>query len=98
MTPLLQNPDRTWKQGVFSRMFDARTLRTERYRLTRYEQAPVAGDSLHLPNTGRFELFDHASDPQENVNIAKRPENEALLRSLDEMLDAGWQAIQNQIM
>ncbi len=83
--------------GSHQNLHDARTLRTERYRLTRYAQAPLDGNSRHLPNTGRYELYDHLTDPQENVNIAKRPENKTLLQKLDQMLDDGWQAVQDQI-
>jgi hypothetical protein len=38
-----------------------------------------------------IELYDHKHDPQENVNIAKQPANEALLKELMEQWRKGWQ-------
>ena len=40
------------------------------------------------------ELYDHTSDPQENQNIAERPENRALVEALTRQLEAGWKAAQ----
>ena len=35
-------------------------------------------------------LYDHRTDPKENVNVSERPENAALVRRLRAMLGAGW--------
>lgn len=102
MVPLLHNPQAEWKAGVFSMAVrgNALTLRTDRYRLTRYENVPADGDLWHLRDSGsgiQFELFDHYYDPKENVNIARRPENDALVEALDQMLAAGWEPIRDHV-
>jgi arylsulfatase A-like enzyme len=59
-------------------------MRTERYRYTEWT----------VPNTEfrAIELYDHERDPQENVNVAQRPENAALVKQLSAQLRAGWRA------
>jgi len=39
-----------------------------------------------------IELYDPQTDPQENQNIAKRPENTALVGQLMTQWTKGWQA------
>src|SRR5699024_7597639 len=61
LLPLLENPrDKTWENEAFSYFKHGISLRTKRYRLTKYfrKQQPV------------IELYDHKKDPYENVNIA----------------------------
>ena len=79
--PLFENPDRPWKKAVFTL---GKSIRTNRYRLTRYKPGGYQPGSL--------ELFDHDTDPEENVNIAYRPENKQIVTQLLEQLDAGWKA------
>ena len=86
-TPLLKNPDRPWKTAAFSQVtrWDrgmGYTMRTERYRYTRWQNPK--GEIV-----GR-EIYDHQSDPLENINIANRPEHAQLLESLDQQMRAGW--------
>ncbi len=59
LVPLLEAPDHPGKDGAFGYWNGRRTLRTERYRLTRYDD----GDP-------RTELFDHRTDPYETINVA----------------------------
>jgi len=93
LVPVLMDPQCSWKKGVFSRIGDAETLRTDRYRFTRYSKAILQGDRMHLSNSGVYELFDLHNDPQENVNLAKRPEYSELVQDLDRHLTSGWQAM-----
>lgn len=61
MVPLLTNArTRTWKDACWAYYNHGMTLRTPRYRLTKYfrDQQPV------------IELFDHETDPWENKNVA----------------------------
>lgn len=61
LVPLLKNPkDRKWENAAFSYYRQGISLRTERYRFTKYfrQQQPV------------LELYDHKKDPYENNNIA----------------------------
>ena len=102
LAPLLEDPQKEWKTGVFSMMHQghATTLRTDRYRLTRYTNVPTQGDLWHLRESASglaFELFDLHKDPMENVNIASRPESSALVAKLDQMLTAGWAPIRDQV-
>ncbi len=64
-------------------------IRTRRYRYTRYSDADPEGDVLHLPNDGNCELFDLERDPDENVNVARCPEYESVVRELDRRLMEG---------
>lgn len=63
---LMDNPDdSSWENHAFSYFRNGISLRTERYRLTRYfrKQQPV------------IELYDHFNDPYESRNVAsKEPE------------------------
>lgn len=92
--PLLDDPRRPWKQAAFSqypRKHDGRALmgysmRTERYRFTAWVHRT---DVLKID---ALELYDHDVDPQENTNVANRPENAALVARLTQQLRAGWRA------
>jgi hypothetical protein len=41
-----------------------------------------------------IELYDHQTDPQENVNIAHAPENAELVARLTEQWQQGWRGAQ----
>ena len=83
LAPLLDDPDGAVKDAAFSqvqwegRIF-GRTVRTNRYRYIRWE-----GDG------GGEELYDHANDPREFVNLAPDPGHAAALASLRSRLDRG---------
>jgi len=94
--PLLENPDRPWKTAAFSQYprgggkgvgpLMGYTMRTDRYRFTSW---------VHRDDHSKVdavELYDHRNDPQENHNIANKPENAALVKQLAAQLTAGWQA------
>jgi iduronate 2-sulfatase len=89
--PLLDKPDRPWKTAAFSQYPRSRNLmgysmRTDRYRFTAWVDR---NDHAKVEAT---ELYDHQSDPQENRNIAGKPENTALVKELAAQLAAGWKA------
>jgi hypothetical protein len=63
-----------------------RSLRTERYRFTRWNQTNAPGQTVAV------ELYDCLKDPVEVENIAAYPENAALVQELTARLDAGWRA------
>ena len=67
-------------------------MRTERYRPTRYDKASAKGSTYQLPSKGRYELYDYAADPGENVNIAADPKHRELLEKLIAQMDSGWKA------
>ena len=62
-----------------------RAIRTERYRYIEWR------DRLDRRLVA-VELYDHETDPMENVNIAKAPGNEELVKQLAERLKLGWPA------
>ncbi len=85
--PLLEHPDLPWKTAAFSQYPNkshmGRSIRTERYRFTRWTKNNKVGG---------LELYDHQSDPQENINLANMPENTELVQQLTARLTAGWRA------
>jgi len=93
--PVLEKPDRPWKQAAFSQyprssgrsgagQVMGYSLRTERHRFTVWV---ARNDPAKVEAT---ELYDHATDPQENQNLAGRPEHAALVEGLMKQWRAGW--------
>ncbi len=96
--PVLDNPSRPWKPAAFSQYprpgnsatggtpLMGYSMRTEHHRFTawllRDDHSKVAA----------LELYDHRTDPQENQNLANRPEHRDLVAKLTTQLRAGWQA------
>ena len=85
--PLMTQPDRPWKKAAFSQYGRGTrmgySMRTERWRYTRWQERK-GGKVVAV------ELYDHVNDPEENVNVADRPENADVIRGLSAQLDAGW--------
>ncbi len=78
LRPLLDDPERAWRQAAFSfraasppRL--ARSIRTARYRFTEWPD-------------GSRELFDLRADPGERRNVASLPEHATLVAELRERL------------
>ncbi len=95
--PLLENPKQPWKSAAFSQYPRTKgasgglslmgySMRTDRYRFTEWvsRKNPSEVDAV--------ELYDHVTDPQENENIAGRPESAVLVKELSARRKAGWQA------
>ena len=94
--PLMQQPDRVWKEAVFAvrrpmphdrikNYFEAKTVRNRRYRLIRYEQADGSVVAA--------ELFDYEQDPHETKNHAEDPAYADALAEMNRLLDNGWKAV-----
>ena len=94
VVPLLDDPNREWKSAAFTQF--PRTIkdvgeamgysmRTDRYR---YVEWVTRADQVLI---GR-ELYDHASDPDENMNVADKPKHTATLERLSAQIKAGWQS------
>jgi iduronate 2-sulfatase len=79
LVPLMKNPDKQWKQAVFSRYHYGDTIRTDRYTYTEY-----VDDNDNV--IGRM-LYDHVRDPHENYNIADI--NPKLVAALSQLLGKG---------
>jgi len=90
--PLLRNPDHPWKRAAFSQYprpgkIMGYSMRTDRWRYTRWINRTTK-------KTVAVELYDHQSDPDENVNVAKKQANREVLNKLATMMDADWSAAQ----
>tara|TARA_R110002096_G_scaffold42144_13_gene113769 strand:- start:2979 stop:4379 length:1401 start_codon:yes stop_codon:yes gene_type:complete len=82
LVPILQQPENaSVKDAAISRFGHGDTIRTDRYRYTVYAKAKnrVAG---HM-------LYDHETDPGENVNVADDPAYAEIVRELAAKLEAG---------
>jgi arylsulfatase A-like enzyme len=101
--PVLDHPTRAWKPAAFSQYprpgnsatggipLMGYSMRTERYRFTVW---------LHRDDPGKvadIELYDHQTDPQENLNVAKSPAHRELLEQLMAQWRGGWQGAQRAI-
>ncbi len=94
--PLIESPDLPWKSAAFSQYQRvipgygqvARgmgySMRTDRYRFTLWL---VPGTDFRA-----YELYDHQSDPEENINLAGDSEHRQLVDELKKRLHAGWKA------
>jgi len=87
--PLLDDPNRSWKTAAFSQYPRGQRLmgysmRTDRYRFTVW-----VGRNDHS-RVDAVELYDHQTDPQENTNIAKLPQNAELVQRLMAQWRQGW--------
>ncbi len=94
--PLLKNPDRPWKTAAFSeyqRVIPGYgkisrgmgySMRTDRWRYTEWR----------VPGTDFLEreLYDHQTDPQEDVNLANLADYNATLKALQRRMHDGWRA------
>jgi len=97
--PLLDDPHRAWKSAAFSQFlrngiwqspdgkdYMGRTIRTDRYRYVEWSHW----------ESGEFaarELYDHATDPGENANVAAKSTYAAVVQDLSARLAAGWRAV-----
>jgi len=99
MTPLMADPDRPWKQAVFSQYPRARqgnrhrshgnimgyAVRTDRYRYVEWRE-------WETKRVVARELYDHAQDPNEMHNVAKEPLQSETARRLAGVLEDGPEA------
>lgn len=101
--PLIENPDKKWKEGAISywpesnrgnpeKVIMGYTVQTDRYRYTEWIREST-GELLAR------DLFDHQADPDENYSIANNPENGELIKKLSGLLDKGkgWKEIAGKI-
>lgn len=75
----LKNPDNHFKDYAYSRYHDGESLISDRYIYTEWTD-----------RTGRVHgnmLFDHESDPQENVNVSQDPEYQEVVQRMKGQLD-----------
>ena len=75
LVPLLESPDREWKDTAFTQVgrgeLVGRSIRTPRWRYTEWDDG-----------TNGVELYDHSNDPNEYVNLAASGGHEETIRDL----------------
>lgn len=76
--PLMKDPNRPWKEAIYSRFHKGDSVRTERYCYTEW----TGNDG----KTYARMLYDQQLDPDENTNISARPENAELVKRLSKEL------------
>lgn len=76
--PLLTRPATPWKEAVFSRFKTGESIQTDRYLYTEWYDK--------TGQTNARMLYDHQTDPQENVNIAEWPDKQQLVGELSRKL------------
>ena len=68
-----------WKDAVYSRYYDAETVKTDRYMYTEFQDS--------TGNAYARMLYDHEEDYKETIDISKKPENKALIERLSQLLE-----------
>lgn len=102
MVPLLNNPERKWKEGaitiwpyVIGKPDDpiiGFSIKTDRYRYTEWVQQSTG-------TVMETDLFDHMVDPDENNSIAHLDEHKKIIEQLSKLLDKGrgWRKIRENL-
>ncbi|VGO18015.1 sulfatase [Pontiella sulfatireligans] len=86
--PLLDQPDRPWKEAVFTTAHGrVPAIRTRDYLLTIHKRNKTPGGSS-------YELFDLRKDPNETINVVDNPEYAPTVEKLLKQYQAGWKAAQ----
>jgi iduronate 2-sulfatase len=87
--PLLNDPTRAWKTAAFSQFPHqnrmGRTLTDGRFRFTVWPPKDKGGKD-------ELELYDHQTDPDENVNVADQPDQAETVKRMTALLASGWEA------
>ncbi|TAN36768.1 MAG: DUF4976 domain-containing protein [Verrucomicrobia bacterium] len=103
LRPLLDDPDRTWKQGAFTQVIHG--LKGGYSGQGKGSRNKAIGRSVRTEryrytewNEGQAgtELYDHTRDPHEWHNLANDPKSAAIVQELKALLYAGWQAARPQ--
>ncbi|MCU0785504.1 MAG: sulfatase [Verrucomicrobia bacterium] len=94
LVPVIQDPGKKALTAAFSqyprkvkgRRLMGYSMRTERYRFTRWVEADDHA------KVAAVELYDEQADPQENRNIVADPDKAKLVAQLTKELQAGWRS------
>ena len=88
MVSLLDDPNRPWKKAAFSQFPRRNTMghsvRTSQWRYTEWAERGKEPAGV--------ELYDHQTDPGENVNLAGRPDMKERVAELKRLLHGGYKA------
>ena len=78
--PLMKNPKLAGKPHAVGRYRDGDTIRSDQFRLSEYRRGTGSNASL-----GSM-LYDHRTDPEENVNIAAGEQQQSTVQNLSDIL------------
>ena len=86
LAPLLDDPDTAWDKMAFSQLLRGtimgRSLRTDRYRFTLWQDESGASKGV--------ELYDYHRDPEGNLNLAADPEYAELTEKMTRLHRKHW--------
>lgn len=82
MVPILNDDAATWDNQAISKYNNGISIKTDRYLYTEWSKSDSAIDARML--------FDHQNDLKEKHNIAEIPENQALVKELQQKLHHSW--------
>jgi arylsulfatase A-like enzyme len=94
--PLLNDPEREWKSAVFSqyprngKRIMGYSMKTDRYRYTEWVRRETGEVEAR-------ELYDHKNDPGENLNLAGKAEQQAVVMRLAGMMEKGWEGVRSKV-
>lgn len=98
--PLIENPDREWKKAAFSQFhrrpkvtpdgkrYMGYSIKTKDYHYIEWYY--WNDETKEREDYVTCELYDSQSDPDENINIAHREENNKIIKRLSKQLLDGW--------
>jgi arylsulfatase A-like enzyme len=102
LVPILEDPGAAVKSAAFSQFlrngvwqcpdgkdYMGYSIRTERYRYVEWYR-------WKTDERAARELYDHRTDPRENVNVADRPEYAETVELMARRLKAGWRAARSE--
>lgn len=79
LVPLLENPEQPFKEAIYSRFHQGESVKTDRFVYTEWVNPGEGAVYARM-------LYDHDSDPLENINVAERPEYESTVSELSQKL------------
>ncbi len=77
--PLIEDSDLPWKEAVFYRIGEGETILTNTHAYTEWINIKTGKTYARM-------LYDHRSDPDENINVCELPENSNIVKFLHEKL------------
>lgn len=82
VVPILNDDAAPWDNEAVSKYENGISIKTDRYLYTEWSTSDTAIYARML--------FDHQNDPAEKHNIAELPENQALVKALQQKLHSNW--------
>ncbi|MGH9576593.1 MAG: sulfatase, partial [Terriglobales bacterium] len=84
LVPLLKNPAAPWSHPAFSVLPKGKTVRTERWRYTEWDNGK-----------GSIELYDEQADPHELKNLANEARYAETVTEMKRLLRGDWKRVQS---